>query len=180
MLPPYTMLPVQQVLHPRRSPDPSSPTVAANRIGRVAGTRAATIAPRHRDERGQAARVVRNAGALEPLAAPLHRDVHLGPEHGVEMCGQHDRGGGLVTILSKPSVHVTGVVDRYVGQADLAEQFRHARGAPAFRARGRRDGGERCLAGERHLVGALDVMARRAYALVREQARDGVIHGSSH
>ncbi len=75
-------------------------------------------------------------------------------------------------------MHVPRVIDRDVGQPDLAEQLRHARGAPAFGAGGRRDGGKRGLAGERHLVGTLDVMARRANALVREQARDGVIHGS--
>jgi hypothetical protein len=77
-------------------------------------------------------------------------------------------------------VHVARVIDRDVGQADLAEQLRQARGTPAFRAGGRGDGGERGLAGERHLIGTLDVMARRANALVREQARDGVVHGPSH
>jgi len=77
-------------------------------------------------------------------------------------------------------VDIARTIDRHVGQPDLAEQLRYARGAPAFRAGGRGDGGERGLAGERHLIGALDVMARRANALVREQAGDGVVPGSSH
>src|SRR5881396_1116412 len=50
------------------------------------------------------------------------------------------------------------------------------RGARAFRARGRGDGGKHRLAGERHLVSALDVMARRANALVREQAGNKIVH----
>jgi len=95
------------------------------------------------------------------------------------MCGQDDwTYNGPFPVLPEPSVHIPCVIDCHVGQPDLAEQLRHVRGAPAFRAGGRRDGGEHRLAGERHLVGALDMMARRANALVREQARDGVIHGS--
>ncbi len=89
-----------------------------------------------------------------------------------------DDGRGPFPVPAEPPVHVARVIDGDVGQADLAEQLRHVRGAPAFRAGGRGDGREHRLAGERPLIGALDVMARRANALVREQARDGVIHGS--
>src|SRR2546421_500655 len=85
-------LPFSKYFTPRKSPDPSSPTVAANRMGRATGTRAAA----------------------------------------------------------------------------------------ALRTGRRGNGRERRLAGERHLIGALDVMARRANALVREQARDGVFHGPTH
>src|SRR5437773_5285615 len=135
---------------------------------------------RHRNERGEAAGVVRYARALEPLAAALHRDVHLGAEHGIEMRCQHHGPAYLSRlpppVLAKPPVHVAGVVDRYVRQADLAEQLGQVCGAPGFRTRGRGDGRERRLARERHLIGALDVMARRANALVREQARNKIVH----
>src|SRR2546427_3601318 len=49
-------------------------------------------------------------------------------------------------------------------------------GAAAFGARGGRDRGHCGLPRERHLIGALEVLARRADALVREQARDVLIH----
>src|SRR3989442_13442741 len=52
-----------------------------------------------------------------------------------------------VPIRSDPSVDIARMIDRHVGQPDLAEQLRYARGAPAFRAGGRGDGGERGLAG---------------------------------
>src|SRR6266566_631181 len=86
---------------------------------------------------------------------------------------------GPFAVLPQPPVDITRVIDHDVAQADRAEQLRHVRGAPAFRARGRGNGGERRLAGERPLIGALDVMARRANAIVREQVREGVIHGPS-
>src|SRR5437879_5266607 len=41
---PTLCFPFNRYFTPRKSPDPSSPTVAANRMGRVTGTRAATIA----------------------------------------------------------------------------------------------------------------------------------------
>src|SRR2546427_488369 len=42
----------------------------------------------HGDERRDAAGVVRDPGPLEPPAPALDRDVHVGPEHRIEMRGQ--------------------------------------------------------------------------------------------
>src|SRR5216117_2739007 len=177
MLRPYTMLPVQQVFHPPQIPRSFFSDRRREQNGPRHRHACRDHRLRHRDQRGEAARVVRNAGALEPLAAPLHRDVHLGPEDRVEMGRQYDRRG-LFAVLPQPPVDITRVIDHDVAQADRAEQLRHVRGAPAFGARGRGNGGERRLAGERPLIGALDVMARRANALVREQAGNKIVHQS--
>src|SRR5205809_79936 len=158
MLRPYTMLPVQQVFHPPQIPRSFFSDRRREQNGPRHGHACRDHRLRHRDQRGEAARVVRNARALEPLATPLHRDVHLGPEDRVEMRRQYDRRG-LFAVLPQPPVDITRVIDGDVAQADRAEQLRHVRGAPAFRARGRGDGGERRLAGERPPIGALDVMA---------------------
>src|SRR5438552_217690 len=171
MLRPYTMLPVQQVFHPPQIPRSFFSDRGREQNGPRHRHACRDHRLRHRDQRGEAARVVRNARALEPLAAPLHRDVHLGPEDRVEMRRQYDRRGPFA-VLPQPPVDITRVIDHDVAQADRAEQLRHVRGAPAFRARGRGNGGERRLAGERPLIGALDVMARRANAIVREQATE--------
>src|SRR5437879_5308900 len=86
--------PVQEVLHSPQVPRP----LLANR-GREQN-RPRGPDPRrndrlgHGDERRDAAGVVRDPRALEPPAAALDRDVHVGPEHGVQVCGEHHRGGG--------------------------------------------------------------------------------------
>src|SRR5438132_1189204 len=75
-----------------------------------------------------------------------------------------------------PPGDVPNFVDRDVLQADGAEQLGHARRAVTLGSRRGRDRAQRRLARQRHLVGALDVMARGADALMPEQARDGLIH----
>src|SRR5437867_767475 len=177
MLRPYIVLAIQQVFHPPQIPRSFFSDRRREQYGPRHRHACRDHRLRHRDQRGEAARVVRNARALEPLAAPLHRDVHLGPEDRVEMRRQYDRRG-LFAIRLQPPVDITRVIDHDVVQADRAEQLRHVRGAPAFRARGRGNGGQCRLAGERPLIGALDVMARRANAIVREQAGNKVVHQS--
>src|SRR5206468_2542965 len=61
-----TSFPFSRYFTPRRSPDPSSPTGAANRIGRAAGTRAATTAS------ATATRAARPR-ALSEMPGPLSR-----------------------------------------------------------------------------------------------------------
>jgi hypothetical protein len=73
-------------------------------------------------------------------------------------------------------VHIPRAIDRYVREPDLAEQLRHSPGTPSLGAGRGGDGGERGLARERDLVRALDVMTRRADAVVTEEAGDEVVH----
>ena len=91
------------------------------------------------------------------------------------MCGQ-DHGRGPAPI-PEPAAHIARLIDPHVRQSDLAKQFRDARPARSLGAGRCRRGGERGLAREGHVVGALDVTAGGADALVREQARDEVVHG---
>src|SRR6267378_8052341 len=68
-----------------------------------------------------------------------------------------------------PSPDISYPIDGYVFQPSLVQQFRNAGATRRFGAGGggdRRQGG---LPGERHLVRALDVCARGAYAIVRKQ-----------
>src|SRR5205814_1605809 len=83
---------------------------------------------------------------------------------------------GACPVLACPPGHVADLVDRDVVQADGAEQLGHVRGAVALGAGRRRNRTQRGLARERDFVGTLEVRARGADAVVREQARDGLIH----
>ena len=83
---------------------------------------------------------------------------------------------GPAPVTAHPAVHVADCVDQDVLEANVAEQLGYVGGAAAFGARGGRDRGHCGLPRERHLIGALEVLARRADALVREQARDVLIH----
>src|SRR6185436_15076759 len=69
---------------------------------------------------------------------------------------------------------VADFVHRNVAQPRFAEQSGHVRAARAFGARGRRNRRQRRLAGERTFVGALDVVARGAHPLVRDEGVDRV------
>jgi len=129
---------------------------------------------RHADQGGQAARIVGDARALQPAAAPLHAHVHVRTEHRVEMGVQHDRG--TVPALAGPAVDVAGAVQIDVAQPRLAKQLGQARGPPALGAGRRRDGGQLRLDGERSFIRALEVAARGAHAVVREEARNGIFH----
>ena len=69
------------------------------------------------------------------------------------------------------------MVEPDIREPHLAEQFRDPRAARCLGAGRRRCGGERGLARQGPLVGALDVTSGGPDALVREQAREGVLHG---
>ena len=179
MLRPYVMVTVQQVFHPPQVPRSFFPHRGREQNGPRRRDARRDHRLGHRDERREPARIVRDARALEPVTPALDRHVHVGPEHGVEMRGQHDRRGHF-SVFPEPAVDVPRVVDRDIRKPDFAEQLRDACRAPAFGAGRGGNGGERRLAGERHLVRALDMMARRTDALVCEQARDRVILWPSH
>ena len=83
---------------------------------------------------------------------------------------------GPSPVADHPAVHVADFIDQDVLETDFAEQLGDVGGAAAFGARRGRDRGQGGLPRERHLIGALEMMARRADALVREQARDALIH----
>src|SRR6266566_2559106 len=137
-----------------------------------------------RDERSQTARVVGDAGTLESRAVARHRHIQFGTEHGIEVRGEHD--GSVVwgrsmlrpyvaSIVSIPPAHIPDLVNLHIRQSSLAQHFRHPRAARPFRPGWRGNRGERSLAAERRFVGALDVRARGAHALIEE---DGVDHVS--
>ena len=75
----------------------------------------------------------------------------------------------LFPIPVEPSLHIPRLIDADVREPDFAEQLRHPCRALALGPGGRRDRRERRLASERQLVGALDVMARGADAIVGEE-----------
>ncbi len=78
---------------------------------------------------------------------------------------------------SIPSTDVAYVVGAHVLQPRLAQHFRDARAACPLRPGGRGDRRQRRLAGERRLVGAFDVRAGGAHAIVRQQRGHGSRHG---
>src|SRR2546426_1148904 len=64
-----------------------------------------------------------------------------------------------------------------VPQAGLPEQLGDPGGALRLRSRRGGDRGERGLARQRDVIGALDVLTRRLDAVVAEQAGDHLVHG---
>ena len=159
-------------LTPRRSPAPSSPTVAANNTGRRVWTRAAVP---DRDEGGQASRIVGNAGTFQARSAPRDRNVELRPEHRVQMRAQHDTVGFRVP-LSVPGTYVAHIIYGDVMQPRVNKHFRDAPAARRLRSGRRRDRGQRRLSRERGFIAALDVRARGADAIVYEERVDGRKH----
>ena len=127
-----------------------------------------------RHQRREAARIVGDARSFETWPAPRHGDVQLGPKDGVEV-GRKDHarvveGRSLLRpSVDVPSPHVSHFIHVHVLQSDFAEHFRHARAACCLRTRGCRDGRQRCLAGERRLVRALDVRSGGADPLIGEK-----------
>src|SRR5881296_335305 len=124
MLRPYSMLSVQQVFHPpqiprsffsygRREQDWSHDRNARRDHGVGYG-----------DERREPPGVVRDARTYEAVAPSFDGDSHVGAEHGIEVSGQDDRRRPLA-IRPEPAVYVPYMVDRHIGQADLAEQLCH-------------------------------------------------------
>src|SRR5439155_25211407 len=79
--------------------------------------------------------------------------------------------------VPEPAAHVARLIDPHLEKSDLADQFPDPRATRCFGAGRRRCGGERSLPRQGQLVGALDVTSGGADALVREQAREGVLHG---
>src|SRR6266536_4828779 len=76
-----------------------------------------------------------------------------------------------------PSPDISYIIDGYGFQPGRAEHFRDAGAPRPFRAGRRGDRGQRGLAGEGRLVGALDLGARGAYAVVGQQPVYGSRHG---
>src|SRR6266516_6185463 len=62
------------------------------------------LADRH--QRRQPARVVRDPGPFEPWPVPRHRDVKLGPKHGVEVGAQDNTGTGPPVAPARPLLTV--------------------------------------------------------------------------
>ncbi len=81
----------------------------------------------------------------------------------------------IVRSIPIPSPHIPDVICRDVVQSDIAKHLRDPRAARSLRAGRGGDRGERGLARQRRLVGALDVLAGGAHPFVREE---GVDHGS--
>ena len=124
-------------LAPRRSPRPSSPTVAARTTGRVSGP-AAEVA-REVQQRGHRDRVVPDPGRGEAAVALRERD--LGPlgEDGVEVGGEDDRVRALRA--ARRGDDVAGLVDarrdarsRRGGRRRAPPAGPRRTAAPAFRA----------------------------------------------
>src|SRR5690348_5468710 len=95
--------------------------------------------PRQYHERSEAPGVVGNPGSLEPapvLSLP-DRDVHVGAEYGVEVCGQDH--GGPAGALAQPTMDVAGVIDSDAGETRVAEAVDEPRRALAFQSRRGRD-----------------------------------------
>src|SRR5713101_8249801 len=197
--------PFKRYFTPRKSPEPSSPTVAANSTGRLVASRAVTIAS------ATATRAARPR-ALSEIPGPSSRwprrstcTSTSGPNTvsrwAATTTGPRVSSGSPFLPLPpfspfapppppwhppctfpapspvEPSVHVPRAVDRYFAQTDLAEQLCHARLALPLGAGRGGNRRQRRLADEGQFVRAFDVMARRADALVREQAGEGAVHG---
>src|SRR2546425_2240842 len=71
-----------------------------------------------RDERSQTARVVGDAGALEPRAATRHGNIQFRTKYRVQMRGYHD--ASVAGHISIPSPHVPHVVHAHVLQSHVA------------------------------------------------------------
>jgi hypothetical protein len=118
-----------------------------------------------RHERGQATRVVGDSRALEARAAPCHRNVEIGAEHGIEVGRENDATDGTA-IDCIPSTDVSNLIHTNIGQSDVPKQLRDVRAARRFGPRRRGDRGQRGLTGERRFIGALDMRARRTDSIV--------------
>jgi len=79
--------------------------------------------------------------------------------------------------VAMPSSDIPNLVNRHILESSLIEHFRDAGAPRPFRAGRRGDRGQRGLAGEGRLVGALDMGARGAYAVVGQQPVQGSRHG---
>ena len=152
-------------------PDPTEIAATFLANGRGEQDRSPRFNPRlderlaNRDERSQTARVVRDAGTLEPRPAPRHRHIQFGTEHGIEMCAEnHAPRSPLPAPPTTPATHVADSVDRDLVQSGITEHLRHPRAARSFRPGWGGNRGQRSLAAERRFVGALDVRARGAHA----------------
>src|SRR6266567_6032269 len=86
----------------------------------------------NRHQRRQPARVVRDPGPFQPWPVPRHRDVQLGPKHGVEVGAQDNTGTGppapaapaapaapVCLLLTVPCADVADLIDLHVREADL-------------------------------------------------------------
>jgi hypothetical protein len=108
---------------PRRSPTPSSPTVAAKITGRCVRTRAPSIVSARASNRGQPARVVDDARSGQLRAVARHADRRAFGEHRVEM--RADQHGRLTRGAGPGRDHVADVVGVHVVQPERLESLRH-------------------------------------------------------
>src|SRR5437773_11950965 len=118
MLRPYTVPAVEEVFHASQIPR----SLFTDGGGEQHRPSRAHARDDHRlrdgDERRQAARVVADARALEPLATSLDGDIYLRSEHRVQVGREDDGRVGLSAVTARPAVHVADLVDRDVVQAD--------------------------------------------------------------
>src|SRR5438094_1321250 len=121
-----------------------------------------------RDERGEAACIVGDAGSLGAQSAARDRDIEFWTGDCIEVGAEHDAVVSRVP-LPAPATYVADSVNRDVVQASVTEHLRHTTAACGLRTGGCRDRRQRGLAGERHLVGTLDVRACGADPVVREK-----------
>ena len=119
---------------PRRSPSPSSPTLATKVTVPGVCTSAVLHRARDRDEHGEATAVVANA---RPLSVPPSRDLHVGAfgKHRVEVRGDHEAGPRR--LARTVAEHVAGAIHANVLQSELSG----TRAAAVRRARASLNGG---------------------------------------
>ena len=128
---------------PRRSPNPSSPTVAAKITGRCVRTRAPSIVSASASIAASPRELSHDPRSGQLRALARHADGGAFGEHRVEVCA--DQHGRLTRGAGSRRDHVADGIDAYVVQTERLEPLRHLGAARVLRAGGRGDLGQRDL-----------------------------------
>ena len=128
---------------PRRSPAPSSPTVAAKITGRCVRTRAPSIVSASASIAASPRELSTIPGPVKLCALARHADGGAFGEHRVEVCA--DQHGCLTRGAGSRRDHVADGVGADVVQAERLEPLRHLGAARVLRAGGGGDLGKRDL-----------------------------------